>query len=309
MTTIFSPGGTLNMGVSNPVSTNQLTAYSANTDITIYGNGTGLVHTATSDQTKSIKFSPGGTSGTQITIVGAQTANRNYTLADAGADDTFAFLAAIQTMSNKAFSSDITYTSGADRHLGVQQATGSGNALYVYSGSAATAATDTAGGDVAISGGQSTGMGRSRLRLQGYSTATATGTANNTQVDRVIINSAKAITNNTVTTLATLTVASNSATGGQVFYTITATDGGDYQSHTGSINYAIVNKAAAVTYQIVEITPAVVLTAGTLAVTWSVLTGSPTSSLQINIDSSLAVVSGYPRITYTFQNNGDQVVL
>src|SRR5687767_14239985 len=87
--------------------------------------------------------------------------------------------------------SAVTRRGWMERHTTANTA---GNPLTLQAGGATSGATDKAGGDLILAPGLSTGTGAGKVRIQVPTTATATGTTDNSLVDRLIITSAKALT-------------------------------------------------------------------------------------------------------------------
>lgn len=69
-----------------------------------------------------------------------------------------------------------------------------GNSLSIQSGGATSGATDKAAGDLLLRPGVSTGIGGANVRIQGMTRATSSGTGDNSAIDRIIVSSAKTLT-------------------------------------------------------------------------------------------------------------------
>lgn len=194
---------------------------------------------------------------------------------------------------------------GMERHTTSNTA---GNALTVQSGGATSAATDKAGGDLIALPGVSTGTGRSLIRLQNFFPATATGTADNTSVDREIIGAFKALTNNSVIALVNCTLASNTVIGLHITYTVEVTNGTDLQVETGRVAFMEINKGGVFSNNTaLKYGNQQAASSGTLTCTFTI-TGANPAVISLNANSSLTPSAGYPRITYTIQNNTQQAV-
>jgi hypothetical protein len=104
--------------------------------------------------------------------------------------------------------------------------------------------TNVSGAALTLAGGRATGSAAGGdLRLQG-SAALASGTTAQTLGDRMYIRAQqKTLTESAATAFAQVSVASGAFTGGEVNYTIVASDGTDHQSRHGRINFSAVNKA------------------------------------------------------------------
>ncbi len=183
-----------------------------------------------------------------------------------------------------------------------------GNNLTLQSGGATAGATDKDGGMLVEAPGLSTGTGKSSIRLQSLSRAASTATSNNTLEDRFIVPSVKNLTNNSAIGLFTISLPTLAMAGGQIHYSITASDGTDMQVHTGLVNYAAVNKGGVYTTSIVDAdTPAVDATAtssGTLTDAWTITTG--TNIITINCQAISSLTPTTLTIKYTVQNNSNQ---
>lgn len=184
-----------------------------------------------------------------------------------------------------------------------------GNNLTVQSGGATSGATDKAGGNLILSPGASTGTGRNNtVNIKGYSPATASGTGDNTQVDRQMIGCFAAITNG-VSNVVSVTVASGSAVGGSIKYTLIDTDGTDWQSETGLVNFASANKAGTISSAIsaIGLEAKVATGVSTIIPVWAITNANP-AVISVNPVSSLTSSTGYPRIVFTLENFGGQAV-
>jgi hypothetical protein len=114
------------------------------------------------------------------------------------------------------------------------------------------------------------------------------------------------LSNNTTTSLVNCDLANNTIIGGIIRYTVVASDGTNLQSESGIVGYNSYNKAGT-TFS--ASATAMVITqkasSGTLTVTWS-MTGANPSVIQINANSTLSPSAGYPRVTYSIENFGNQ---
>jgi hypothetical protein len=168
---------------------------------------------------------------------------------------------------------------------------------------------NNAGADVILAGGRGTGTAAGGdVRLQA-SVSIGSGSTAQTLGDRDVIRAqAKALTESAATSFARITTAAGEATGGQVDYTIIASDGTDHQARSGSVYFAGVNKATVVTAPApTEIgTSLAAVSAGTLTVTWTAVNAANTFDLQANAVSSLAQTS--LAIYYRVRLNGPGTV-
>jgi hypothetical protein len=179
-----------------------------------------------------------------------------------------------------------------------------GSSYTTQSGGATVAATDKDAGDYILATGLSTGTGNGKVRVQAPSKATATGTSDNVLTDRIVVTGAKAVTNNSNTSVVDIGIAASQMAGGTVSFNCESTDATNFQATAGQINFAGVNKAATMTCSAaVTGTNATAASSGTLAVTATATTGTALCHVQVNCNSSLTPSSGYPRITYTVMLN------
>lgn len=112
---------------------------------------------------------------------------------------------------------------------------------------------------------------------------------------------AKSITDAVTTGLFESALANRQMTGGTIRYLVTATDGGDHQAEAGIVTFAAVNKGGAYTTDIDKGTLSVALSAGTLAVVFSITTGASKITVNVNADTSLTAT---PRIDYFLSECG-----
>lgn len=169
--------------------------------------------------------------------------------------------------------------------------------------------TNTAGATWTQRGSLGTSQGApGRIHLQGGAMIAASGTTQQTAVDRLVVGATRVLTNNSAITLANVTNASNTSVGGRVDYCIAVEDGTDVQYECGSATYGISNKAGVFSGN--TVTKAINhqnATAGTLTVTFAISAANP-ALLSVNANSSLTPSTGFPRITYSLQNLGQQAV-
>jgi hypothetical protein len=183
-----------------------------------------------------------------------------------------------------------------------------GQTLTVQSSGATSGATDKAAGDLVLTPGISTGTGGANVRLQTMTRALSTGTSDNTATDRIIVQSPKSVTNNSATTVASMTLATGSVVAGRISYTVEITDGTDFQYETGVISYGVTNKGGAFANNVTtKFGNQQAATAGTLTVTWTITAANP-ALIQINANSSLTPSTGYPRVTFVLENLSQQAV-
>jgi len=168
--------------------------------------------------------------------------------------------------------------------------------------------TNSPGGIFRVAGGRPTGTGLPGLAgFQGSLLSTTSGTAASALVDRFIANAAKVLTNNSAVAVVNATVANGTSVGGKITYTIEVWNGTDNQVETGEAIYSVLNKAGTVAGTITEVSSQQNVNSGTLGTTWAVSAANP-AVISINANSSLTPSTGYPRITFSLQNLGQQVV-
>lgn len=169
--------------------------------------------------------------------------------------------------------------------------------------------SNTAGATWTLRGSLGTSQGApGRIHLQGGAMIAASGTTQQTAVDRIISGATKVLTNNSAITIVNVTTAAGAAAGGVLDYVVEVFDGTDIQFEVGSVSYGINNKAGVFSGN----TPTKFgnsqdMTSGTLSVTFA-LSGANPALLSVNANSSLTPSTGYPRITYTLRNLGQQAV-
>jgi len=169
--------------------------------------------------------------------------------------------------------------------------------------------SNRAGSHIGLLGGPGTGNGTpSRVHLQSDACGGASGTASNATIDRLIAGAFKALSNNTVTSLANCTLASGSIVAGRLTYAIEVTDGTDFQVEEGTISFHVTNKAGTIANNVtLKAGNQQAMTSGTLTVTFTITAANP-AVIQVNANSSLTPSAGYPRITYQLENLTQQAV-
>jgi hypothetical protein len=218
---------------------------------------------------------------------------------------------AVQTAFSSTSGFDYAWGGNAARVWGLLRhgtANTAGNSLTIRGGGATSGATDKNAGGVVDDPGIPTGTGRSIARVLGYTQATATGTSDNTTYDARLTAVPKALTDGSATNLLNVTVANNTAAGGQIKYFVEVYNGTDLQWESGTVVYGVNNKAGTVAQNtITEANVQQGLGSGTLSTTWAISAANP-AVISLNADSSLTPSTGYPRITFTVENLGRQAV-
>lgn len=169
--------------------------------------------------------------------------------------------------------------------------------------------TNTAGVTTTIRGSLGTSQGvPGRIHLQAGGLIAASGTTQQTALDRLVVGATKVLTNNSAITIANVTAGSNTSVGGRVDYCVEVGDGTDVQYECGSATYGVSNKGGVFSGNTVtKFGNHQNATAGTLTVTFAISGANP-ALLSVNANSSLTPSTGFPRITYSLQNLGQQAV-
>ena len=124
-------------------------------------------------------------------------------------------------------------------------------------------------------------------RIQRYP-AGSSGTTANTPSDALVIASKQVtLTESSATPVLDISVASGTVTGGTLWYTIRADDGADFQALRGRVQFAAVNKGGTLTVAPSTPEETTALSAGTLANTVTITTGTNMITLNLNAVSSL----------------------
>jgi len=178
----------------------------------------------------------------------------------------------------------------------------------VYHGTGGTG-TNIAGARVIIAAGISTGSAvPAKVHLQSGALGGSSGTTAQTLVDRLVSGASKVLTNNSAIAIVNCTEANGSTIGGKITYTVEVTDGTDFQVYSGIYVFNGTNKAGTQSNTItLEGTEVQNKTAGTLAVTFAISNANP-AVISVNANSSLTPSAGYPRITYSIENLGQQAI-
>jgi len=163
-----------------------------------------------------------------------------------------------------------------------------GSSLNISAGGATSGATDKAAGTLNLQPGQSTGTGTSLVKLQRNTRASSTGTTDNSTIDALLIPCEINMTNSSANSLFDVTLPTLGMAGGTFNWTVQASDGTDMQAMSGVCQFQEVNKAAAYTGTIQIIgTNTSAVSAGTLTVAFSVVTGTNKITIKCTPTSSL----------------------
>lgn len=117
----------------------------------------------------------------------------------------------------------------------------------------------------------------------------------------------KNLTNNTVTSIANVTVAAGSVAAGLIRYSVEVRDGTNVQVEEGLVSVHVTNTNAGTIANntVVKFGNQQAMTSGTLTVTWTITAANP-ALLQVNANSSLTPSTNYPQITYAVDNMTNQ---
>lgn len=99
----------------------------------------------------------------------------------------------------------------------------------------------------------------------------------------------KAIVNASATALFDVARAANIAAAGLIYYQVTCTDGTDFQSMSGVVAYAHVDKAGVGTFTITEATgnQGKAVSSGTITLAWTYVTGTAKGTVKLQPTTSL----------------------
>jgi hypothetical protein len=100
----------------------------------------------------------------------------------------------------------------------------------------------------------------------------------------------KPVTGGTANSLANIAVPAGAMVGGIIHYTVSVTDGTNFQSLSGMVTYAGVNKGGTITGAITEVTAnqaEAVTGASTLSLTWTIVAGAGILTIKVQPNTSL----------------------
>jgi hypothetical protein len=148
--------------------------------------------------------------------------------------------------------------------------------------------TDKTGGQLKISGGQSTGTGRAGAVIFQTATNQSTGASvNGYTVRGQYPAKAVTLTETTATTVVTIPVPAAGFVGGECVVTVFATDATDFQTRTLTFPFSAVNKAGTVTAGFGTPVESVAVSAGTLTATITAVADGATIDINVDATSSL----------------------
>jgi hypothetical protein len=146
--------------------------------------------------------------------------------------------------------------------------------------------------------------------------ATATGTSDATLIDCVIFGASKRVSNNTITSLLSMTIANNTSVSVEIAYGVEVKDASLVQQHEGGrVICQAVNTNGTISVNgtgctkvgntsLISNTPT-----STLDVSWSMSTANP-SVVSVNTNSSLSPLTGFPFISFPhIVNLGSQAMV
>lgn len=116
-----------------------------------------------------------------------------------------------------------------------------------------------------------------------------------------------ALTDASATSLLSCAIANGSTIGGSIRYTVQVTDGTDYQVESGTVTFSSYNKGGTVSGTVTEAGSQQNASSGTLTTTWAISNANP-AVISLNADTSLTPSAGYPRITFSYENHGQQAI-
>jgi hypothetical protein len=218
------------------------------------------------------------------------------------------FAAATALSYDLSISGQAAKTIGMERHTTANTA---GNNLSINAGSATSAATDKAGGNLVLKPGLSTGTGSGYVAVQRLERSATTGTADNALYDGLIIAPPKHLANNTATGVFDVALPAGSSAGGHCNYVIECTNGTDYHSSAGIMHWAAVNKGGVYTMTIGHTLAASGLevdadSSGTLADAWTMVSGTNKVTPTLNANSTLTPT--VLKVWMTIFNNSSKAI-
>jgi len=127
-------------------------------------------------------------------------------------------------------------------------------------------------------------------------------------MDREFFGAFKSVTNNTVTSMASMTLASNTTVATIVRYSCDVFDATDLQIEEGVISCHAINKGGVFSGNTcLKSSNQQAATSGTLTVTWTITAANP-AVVSVNCNSSLTPSAGFPRVRFGLTNLTGQTV-
>lgn len=194
--------------------------------------------------------------------------------------------------------------------LGGTGPTSASPVAYALKGSGGSG-TNIQGAAMPVDGGLSTGnAATASAQLRSGALRTASSSTPQTIVPRVAGGVCKILANNTATTVASMTLASNSAVIAYIAYGAVVIDGSNViQLDGGTTTCSVTNTASTIANNACSTVANArnSATSGTVTTTWTVTAANP-ALIQVNVNSSLTPSTGYPQFCMNFQNLSNQAV-
>ena len=203
--------------------------------------------------------------------------------------------------------------------LGLERNTNSGQAgkdLVVTAGGTKSGETDKNGGNSYFVPGISTGTGISSSVIQRRSRSASSATSDNTAQDAVIVPSIKNLANNSYVNLFEVSLANISSCGGQLHFTVHASDGFNLAVYSNKVNFSAVRDSGGnFNVQILESSPvadAAKACSGALSITgndWAIDTDPTNNKITVKCRFNVGgIVPTSMWIEYTLFNNSRRSV-
>lgn len=169
--------------------------------------------------------------------------------------------------------------------------------------------TNQAGTAQTESGGLGTGTGVPGLWKVQTGIVGTTGSTAHVAADRIYVGTKTlSLTDNTIATFATISVASGAMCGGVVFFTVRASDATDHQGMSGQFSFAAVNKAGTMTVGNSALSVATGAYSGGSNNTVSIATSAGTNAINLRVTSDTTLAPTTLDITYTIILNSPGLV-
>lgn len=138
-------------------------------------------------------------------------------------------------------------------------------------------------------------------KLGGVATPRRTSNPTAVVVPQVVA-PAKTIVDGSATTLSNVYCPTGAIAGGYFTYTVLASDGTDFQSLSGLVTYASVNKAGTITATITEVAAnqAKAVSAGTLTLAWTITTNTTNDGALIKLQPTGSLTETVYTVTVTY---------
>ena len=247
---------------------------------------------STSDPTNALDVTGTATISTKL-LVGTTTADVNSLILSRSDTNGFTGITA--------YNQDAAST-GAAAYISASDGT-NGTSLYAL-GAAYTTAGGLQQNSSVLYAGKANGLNIiANNSTTGLVRVYAGGSAAANERARVAL--AKTLTNNTATTVISLTLGTNTYAGCSILYTVEASNATDYQAKTGLVHVAAVRAGLGGTTQILDAVTTAAVTTGTLASTWAATYSGGVVDVTLNANSSLTPTT--LRVRYVVFNNGSNL--